>query len=165
MKVSENTCMKVSENTCTKVSENTCMKVSENTCMKVSEYTCTKVSENTCMKVSGNTCKSVWKNTPNASGISHSANASVMCSKVSSHCPNRCLLRYFFGSPDAVSQLPDTVTQLGLSISSAKESKQVSALKTWQKLNTLREWREKRVAGIRDLNITVKKCLYFLFTS
>ena len=101
----------------------------------------------------------------NAPGISHSANASVVCSKVSSHCPNRCLLEYFFGSPDAVSQLPDTVTALGLPISSAKESKQLNALKTWQGLYYLREWREKRVAGLRDLNITVKKSLYFLFTS
>ena len=144
MKVSENTCMKVS-----KVSENACIKVSENTCMKMSEKTCMKVSENT--------CKSVQK--------THSANASVMCSKVSSHCPNRCLLDAFFGSPDAVSQLPDTVTVLGLSISSAEESKQLNAPKTWQELTILREWREKRVAGLRDINIIVKKCLYFLFTS
>ena len=74
-------------------------------------------------------------------------NVCVVCFKVSSHCPNRGLLEQFFGSPDALSQLPDTVIRLGLSISSAEESGAVSAIKTGQRLDHLREWRGKELLG------------------
>ena len=60
-----------------------------------------------------------------------------------------------------MSQLPDTVTFLGLSISSAEESRAVSALKTWQGLDTLSEWREMGVAGLRDYNIIVNNISSF----
>ena len=94
----------------------------------------------------------------------HGTNACVVCSKVSSHCPNRGLLWEFYGSLDAVSQLPDTVTKLGLSISSAEESRAVSALKTWQRVYHLREWREKKSCWAKGFDYNRKKYFFLLFT-
>ena len=89
-----------------------------------------------------------------------------MCSLVFKIAPNRCQLDDFFGSPDAVSQLPDTVSELGLSISSAEESRVVSALKTWKGLRSLGEWREKRICWAKGFECnSEKKILFFYYLS